>query len=648
MSAVIGTAGHIDHGKTALVRALTGTDTDRLPEEKRRGITIDLGFAELALPGGARASVVDVPGHEDFIRNMVAGAAGVDVALLVVAADEGVMPQTREHLRILELLRVRRLVVALTKSDLVDAEWLELVSAETRELLASTGYDAPVVAVSAVDRRGLDLLLASLAAACQDSAGRAMDDLFRLPIDRVFTVHGTGTVVTGTVWSGELAGEAVVRCLPQGAPLRVRGFQVHGRPVPAVRAGDRAALALATDRDALSRGMTLVTLPAWNASAMLTVRLRLLPEAPRPLRRSARVRLHLGTAEVMARALPLEGSELPPGGEGWVQLRLEAPVTARAGDHFVLRSYSPVHTIGGGTVAEAAAPKRTRITPASAARFGRMLSGDPGDALAARLEESGWDGEAASPLPLRVPLAATLVHALAESAAARRSGDRVWSPAVWADVESRVLTSLDEFHAREPLHPGLTREELRRALPPALPVVLLERVTAELVADGRAALREGVLARPGFLPELDASATALQAALLEFIGPAGLEVPAVADYPPALAGAPALWPLLRLLERDGTLVALAPGHFVLAGTLRTAVRDLKAQLEDRETLRPADFRSVLGLSRKHLLPLLEYLDRAGVTRRLGEVRRWADAAPAPIGGRQGAAAGPESSPQSRK
>lgn len=336
---ILGTAGHIDHGKTALVRALSGIDADRLPEEKRRGITIDLGFAHLTFASGMELGIVDVPGHEAFIKNMLAGATGIDLALVVVAADESVMPQTREHLDILELLGVRAAVIAVTKADLVDDEWLELVVAEVRETVANGPFaEAPIVAVSAHAPRGFDELVAALEQAGEQIVERDGDDLFRLPIDRVFTVRGTGTVVTGTVWSGALEHDQTVRVLPDGAAVRVRGLQAFGQDRQRVAAGERAAVALAgIPRDQITRGDLLTTDDGWQVSPMLTARVRVLPGAPRPLRHRQRVRFHLGTREVLGRVAVLDGEEIEPGNAGWVQLRLETPVVARAGDRFVLR-----------------------------------------------------------------------------------------------------------------------------------------------------------------------------------------------------------------------------------------------------------------------------------------------------------------------
>ena len=363
-TAILGTAGHIDHGKTALVGALTGVDTDRLKEEKERGITIDLGFAELR-GEGVRLGVVDVPGHEGFVRNMLAGATGMDLALLVVAADEGVMPQTREHLAILALLRVSRLVVALTKVDLADDEWLELVEDDVRDTVSAAGFDdVAFFRVSAKSGEGVETLRDHLLEAAREQPEAAVDVL-ALPVDRVFTVRGTGTVVTGTLVSGAVAVGDRVRLLPSDRAARVRGVQVHGDEVERAVAGSRVAVALTGDgieRDDVRRGDVVVSAPEWDDAAMLTVEMRVLPDTGWSLAHNQRVRVHLGTAEVMARCVLFSRDELHGGAIGWGQLRLETPVAVRVGATGVLRSYSPVTTIAGIRVVEAPAPKRGRAT----------------------------------------------------------------------------------------------------------------------------------------------------------------------------------------------------------------------------------------------------------------------------------------------
>src|SRR5205809_4578784 len=363
---VVGTAGHIDHGKTSLVKALTGTDTDRLPEEKARGITIDLGFAFLEEPDGLTIEVVDVPGHERFVKNMLAGVGGIDLAMLVIAADEGVMPQTREHLAVCSLLHIRTGLVVLTKTDTVESDWMELVRAAVARLVRGTFLvGAPVVPVSAKTGAGLDELRATLRRLAATVPARGTDQLPRLPIERVFTVKGFGTVVTGTLAAGALAVDERVEAYPRGLQAKIRGLQTHGRPVTAARAGQRTAINLqGLERAAIDRG-DVVGLPGTLVSSLLVDgTLELLKDAPRAVKSRTRLRFHVGTSEIMARALLLDRGELEPGASGLVRFRLESPLIALPGDRFVVRSYSPIVTIGGGTLLDIDPPRFQRKTPA--------------------------------------------------------------------------------------------------------------------------------------------------------------------------------------------------------------------------------------------------------------------------------------------
>ncbi|MCY7380437.1 MAG: selenocysteine-specific translation elongation factor, partial [Gemmatimonadaceae bacterium] len=444
---ILGTAGHIDHGKTTLVRALTGVDTDRLPEEKRRGITIDLGFAPLVLDGIGTLGVVDVPGHEAFVRTMVAGATGIDLALLVVAADEGVMPQTREHLSILSLLGVQSGVVALTKSDLVDAEWLALVEEDVRATLGATSLaNASLVPVSATTGAGLDALRGALAEAAREGPSRATDDIFRLPIDRAFTVKGTGTVVTGTVWSGALGRDATVRLLPADVLVRVRALHSYGHAVEQVQAGDRAAVALASvDLAHVARGAVLVQGSAWRSSRVLRADVALLADAPRALGPRSRVRLHLGTSEASARLVGAGGA-LAPGAGAAARVVLDAPIVARAGDRFVLRSASPVATMGGGVVLDPLAPLRARAWPAEP-RSPEVL-------LARVVAESGAIGVSVAELPVRLGVSPARADVLVGTLGAWRVGDRLIGETACRLLSADALAVLTAFHAEQPLEPG--------------------------------------------------------------------------------------------------------------------------------------------------------------------------------------------------
>lgn len=618
-SLILGTAGHIDHGKTALVRALTGVDTDRLAEEKERGITIELGFAELAADDGPHFGVVDVPGHEGFVRAMVAGAAGMDVVLLVVAADEGIMPQTREHLAIVELLAVPELVVALTKCDLVEPEWLELVEADVADTLSATPYArAPLVRTSASEGTGLEALVSALRAAAGRVRADERADLLRLPLDRVFTIQGAGTVVTGTLWGGRLAAGDRVRVLPADLEARVRTLEVHGRRVEVAEAGDRTAVGLAgdgSDRGVVVRGATVVAEPSWRPSRMLTAHVRVLEAPGWTLAHNQRVHVHLGTAEVLARCAPLTAEELPPGERGWVQLRLEEPLIARARDRFVIRAYSPVTTIGGGVVAEAQPPKRRRVDEDDVERLVRVIGVDAREAILAHLELSGWSGSEVEALPIHVGLPPAVVErALAEwGDGALVAGTRAFDPAVHAEAARLVLEALDRGHAEDPLRAVVPLAPLRAALPRWAPPELAQATLERLVADGTLDAAEGGVRRPEHRVSLTADQEVASAELERLLEEGGLAPPLVDELPPALRERPDLWSLLHRLEGLGVVRQIADGLWMRHDVLEAAAGRILDELADRSDLGPADFREALPVSRKHLIPLLNYFDGRGVT-----------------------------------
>src|SRR6266705_2529709 len=470
---VIGTAGHIDHGKTALVKALTGVDTDRWEEEKRRGITIDLGFAPLPLGDVIQASVVDVPGHEGFVRNMLAGATGIDVALLVIAADEGIMPQTEEHLAIVELLGVRRGIPVITKCDLVEAEWLDLVREEVTQRLAASRvrWEVPV-ATSAVTGAGLDQLVTALRRIADDLPERPADDLFRLPIDRVFAVAGAGTVVTGSTWSGTVGVDGAVHLLPLDREARVRSIEVHGQAAERAVPGRRTALALVgVDKSELARGDVAVAGRGWHTSGMLDAAVELLPTARRPITARTRVRVHLGTAEVLARVVQVRS--IGPGERGLVRLVLERPLVARGGDRFVLRSFSPVTTIGGGVVLDPFPAPRPRLRQ-------RRIAADqpPVERLRLLALEAGLAGLPVASLSVRLGFFPERVTAVIEAAAdLLTAGDTVVALGVVTAEAARLANVLRRYHEEHPLDPGMSLQALRAAAgAPAPPAAVVDAV----------------------------------------------------------------------------------------------------------------------------------------------------------------------------
>ena len=614
---VVGTAGHIDHGKTALVKALTGVDTDRWEEEKRRGITIDLGFAPLDLGPGVAASVVDVPGHEGFVRNMLAGATGIDVALLVIAADEGVMPQTEEHLAILDLLGVRRGIPVITKSDTVDAEWLGLVRDDVVARLTATNgrvrWDAPL-ATSVVTGAGLPELRAALAALAPELADRPESDLFRLPIDRVFALPGAGTVVTGTTWSGTVAVGDTVRLLPLGREARVRSIESHGNEEPRAVPGRRTALALVgVSKDELARGDVVVTGPVWHATATLDGEIELLPAAPRPLAHRARVRVHLGTAEVFARVIV--GSPVAPGARAAARLLLEAPIVARGGDRFVLRSFSPVTTIGGGVV----------VDPFPTERRGRRAAAkaDADERLRSWIADARLTGVERSSLPVRLGATPDAASELANGLGAGVvvAGTRLVTRAVVTAAVERLGALIAAHHAAHPLEPGMSLQAVRAAVAAGgeAPPEVVDAVCATGVQNG-AFVVDGAFARlPEWAPRLDAAATELRRRLLERLTAARWEIPTVAELEQEHEGAP-VRALLAHLLREGGVEGVDGERYAVPEALRAFREALEAALSTGGSASPAELRERFGLTRKYLIPLLEWADRRGITRRTGDTR----------------------------
>ncbi|OLB67523.1 MAG: selenocysteine-specific translation elongation factor [Gemmatimonadetes bacterium 13_2_20CM_2_66_5] len=575
---VIGTAGHIDHGKTALVKALTGVDTDRWEEEKRRGITIDLGFAPLPLPDGIQASVVDVPGHEGFVKNMLAGATGIDVALLIIAADEGIMPQTEEHLAILELLGVRRGIPVLTKRDLVDDEWLGLVRAEVAERLSHSRvrWHAPI-AVSAQNGEGLDVLKEALVEVVEDLRERPGDDLFRLPIDRVFALPGAGTVVTGSTWSGTLAAGDSVRLLPLGREVRVRSIQVHSQDAAAAGPGRRTALA-------------------------------------KPLAARTRVRVHLGTAEVLGRVAQVRA--IGPGDSGLARLLLERPLVARGGDRFVIRSFSPVTTTGGGEVLDPFPPKRPRVS-----ERGLAVGQSPAERLARFVDEAGVAGLRVGDIAVRLGMLPSAVPdtIAAMGKAVLPAGDfLVARRAVTAEVE-RLASVVDAHHRQHPLDPGLSLQALRATVNAPAPVLdlLIEhgvKKQAWELAEGGAAVR-----RPGWSAALKARAGDAGGRLAQRLAEARWQLPTVSELQREFSD-PSVPALLAHLAREGSVERVDQERYALKQALEEFQRAVEETLRELGAATPAQFRDRLGLTRKYLIPLLEWADRRGITSRKGDTR----------------------------
>jgi selenocysteine-specific elongation factor len=610
---ILGTAGHIDHGKTALVQALTGVDTDRLPEEKRRGITIELGFAPLALPDGRMVSVVDVPGHEAFVRTMLAGATGIDLALLVVAADEGVMPQTREHAAILALLGIRAGVVALTKCDLVDdEEWLALVEEDARALVAPTPLaDAPMIAVSARTGHGLDALRDAIARQAASLPARDAADLFRLPVDRAFTVKGTGTVVTGTVWSGTVGRDAVLQSYPGGRAVRVRGVQTHGAGIERATPGARAALALAgVEVSDVSRGTVLVSGEGWRESRVLRAEVALLDDAAVTPGPRTRVRFHLGTVDIGARVVAAGGA-LAPGERRAARIVLDAPVVARAGDRFVLRAASPAVTIGGGIVHDPQPPAR-RARP-----LDPMQAATPAGRLALFAREAGAAGLSMRALAVRLGVPPTVVPSVVASVPGlvNAAGTLVERSAL-DQLGGRLVALLDDEHERHPLEPGTSLQGLRARV--GAPPEVVDATLDELRERGAVEVTGGLARRAGWVTRLTAAQADLRQRLVAELAQSAAEPPSVPEL--VSRHGPDVPALLRHLERDGRVIMVEGERWYDAEAIGRLVAALRDGAGDG-IHSPAELRDRLGLSRKYLIPFLEYCDRTGVTERHPEGRR---------------------------
>ncbi len=624
---VVGTAGHIDHGKTSLVKALTGIDTDRLPEEKARGITIDLGFAFLEEPGGLTIEIVDVPGHERFVRNMLAGVGGIDLAMLVIAADEGVMPQTREHLAICRLLQIKTGLVVLTKTDLAEADWLELVRDDVAGLVRGTFLEgAPILAVSAKTGAGLAELRAELARIARTVPPRRADQLPRLPIDRVFTVKGFGTVVTGTLVAGRLAADDRVEVYPRGLTAKVRGLQTHGAPVGESLAGQRTAVNLqGLERASVERGDVVGLAGTLVSSVLVDGTLELLADAPRPLKSRDRVRFHTGTSEIMARALLLDRAELEPGQRAFARFRLEAPLVAVPGDRFVIRSYSPIVTIGGGTLLDVDPPRFKRKAPALVAHLALLERGTPEEVVEEHVRHVGAGGARVATLAGRVPFGPDRLRALL--AALEKAGrvvavERDWylHPESVARLRGLTLAALEQFHRANPLRPGMSREELRgRAGGPD------ERVFAHMLGILGA---EGAVRVERDKASLGAHTVRLSAGQQRVVDLVEREFLEAAAAPPSAEEALARagvsggedHELFQYLLEGKRLVRVKEALYFHASALDAIQDRVVAYLRERKEIGPGDIKDLLGISRKYAIPLLEHLDARRVTVRQGERR----------------------------
>ena len=625
---VVGTAGHVDHGKSTLIRALTGIDPDRLQEEKDRGMTIDLGFAWLKLPNGQEVSIVDVPGHERFIHNMLAGIGGIDVALLVIAADEGIMPQTREHLVILDLLGVETGIVAITKQDLVDDEWLELVKAEVEETLAETTLrNSPMVAVSATTGYGLEELRERIQDLLEKERSRRLTGKPRLPVDRVFTMAGFGTVATGTLIDGQLEVGQEVEIQHGGRRIRIRGLQSHKRKVQSAPAGTRVAVNLAgLSKEELARGDVL-TSPGWlRPTRLADARLRLIKEAPRALAHNCLVTFHSGAAEALAKVSILDQREVKPGEQAWVQLRLQEEVALAKGDLFVLRLPSPGATVGGGAIVEPHPRRHRRFQERVLEQLAVLDRGTPEEVLVQQLAvrepsdlESLVRRAGLAPEEARTTIERLVergkVVALDGQKGKLTSSASLVSATGWKKLIEQVERTLQEFHRTQPLRRGMKKEEVRTRL--GLDARVFPRVLQRLVSEKKVSEAGPLVRLPAHEVSLSEAQQRQVERLLAWLTESGSSPPARDEFEAALGIAPQV---TDVLIDDGRLVEVSGDLFYPEAVYQLMVETVVAKMREQGSLTVAAARDLFDTSRKYAMAFMAHLDERRITRRVGDER----------------------------
>jgi len=626
---ILGTAGHIDHGKTALVKALTGVDTDRLKEEKERGITIELGFTFLDLPSGIRLGIIDVPGHEKFVKHMVAGVWGIDLVALIIAADEGVMPQTKEHLDICKLLKVKKGLIVVTKIDLVERELLELVREEVTDIAKDTFLkDAPILAVSSMTGEGIPQLISTLDHLSMEVEERPSDGLFRLPIDRVFIMKGFGTVVTGTMVSGKLSLAETVEILPSGFEGKVRNLQVYNRPVEEAVAGERAAVNLqGIETSAIERGDVLVHPKTFTSTQLLDVYLEYLLIAPRPLKHRTRQRFHIGTNSTTASIFLLDREELAPGEGGFAQLRLERSVIALPQDRFVIRGSGAIQTLGGGVVLDTHPIKHRRYSPPVINDLILLKDGSSEQAISQYILRSGMAGISIGDLLNRVAMTPNEIQTILRKMIGR--GDillvdseklKVIEISQYQRLKEMALIQLREFHQRSPMRTGLAKEELRTKLPAEVDMKLFQ-----ILINGFIQSKEVILEKDKLrLPEHQISSAdekGLVKRVEETILRGGLQPPSPQELSEEWSEEEeAVQAIIEHLVHDGVLVKIKSGMYFHRVHFENLKEGLINYLKSHKEITISQFKELTGASRKYAIPLIEYFDQIKLTLRLGEKR----------------------------
>lgn len=627
---IIGTAGHVDHGKTALVKALTSIDTDRLREEKERGISIELGFAFLTLPGNQKYGIVDVPGHEKFIKHMVSGASGIDMVLLVIAADEGVMPQTREHLNICTLLGIKKGLVALTKVDMVEEEWLNLVIADVHDFLKGTFLEScPLVPVSSLYGTGLEDLKKAIICVASEIERESDAGVFRLPIDRVFTMKGFGTVVTGTLISGEIRVGEEVEIIPSKLLGKVRGIQIHGETVDIARAGQRTALNIqGVDKCSIERGNILARPGTLKSSSRLDVWLEYLPGNEKTIKNRTLVRFHTGTMEALGRVTFLDREELEPGGKDFAQLVFTAPVASVAKDRFVMRSYSPVTTIGGGIILDPLPLKFKKGSENTKTEYETLLSGSDRERICVIIERSGFNGVGIHEMVVRTGLNQNVIIPIVEFLCANNQAVlldkdemRVLSRRVYDHVRNTILDKLNAYHQKYPLKGGISKEELRNIIGSFISPRIFNLAMKDLEKKGDIIVEKDILKISSHHVSLGEKLQELREQITRVYRTAGLTPPSVKEvcekFPHRKAD---VLSVLDVMVREGDLVKVSEDLYYDKEVLRTLRENYKNLLLKEGKATPLSFKTLTNLTRKYIIPLMEYFDATKLTIRTGDYR----------------------------
>ena len=627
---IMGTAGHVDHGKTALIKAITGIDTDRLKEEKERGISIELGFASLTLPSGQTFGIVDVPGHERFIRNIVSGASGIDMVIMVIAADEGVMPQTREHLHICSLLGIKKGLVALTKIDMVADEWLDLVKDDIHEFLKGTFLEAsPVIPVSSITGAGLEALLDALGRVASEIEGGSDAGIFRLPVDRAFTMKGFGTVVTGTLISGDIRLGEEVEILPTGVTAKVRGIQIHNQSATVAEAGQRTAINLqGVEKDTIVRGDVLARPRTLKPSSRLDVYMQHLANNNRRLKNRNLVRFHVGTNEVIGRIILLDRENMEPGAKAPAQVVLESPIVAMARDRFVIRSYSPVTTIGGGIIVDPFPKKHKRNSEKVVHEIDLLHKGSETEAVATIVERSGIEGIDISELEMRTGIHQNILKDILKSLSSKQQvvvldvdESRVISSSIYQNLQGRILLEMQAYHERYPLKEGISKEELRSTAGQFARPRLFNMAVRELERRGEIVVERENIRLSGHRVDLKGELEDLRSKIAQAYIDAGLTPPSIKELMEKYAGQKGLAEsVINVMLKEGSLVKINEDLYFHKEVLTRLREDYKNLLVRDGKATPASLKELTGLSRKFIIPLMEYFDITKLTIRAGDHR----------------------------